>query len=82
MYFSAMDKSIRQPDTRSSLALAPSSTPVDSSQPSYFADSGTCGESLDVRNVTQNFEVHSLIVSMSHNSVNSADFRLAPKPTV
>ncbi len=58
MYFSPMDNAIQQPDARNSLAFAPSSASVNSSQPGYFADSGPCGECLNVRNVAQNFEVH------------------------
>jgi hypothetical protein len=63
VYFSQMDRAIGQSNTSGSLAFAPATTPIDSSQPGNLADSRPCSERLDVRNLAQNLESHQQIVS-------------------
>jgi hypothetical protein len=67
-----MDSAIRQPHTGGPPPFTPTAAPIDSLQPRYFANSGPCGERLNVGNLAQNLEAHWLIVSPSRDTVNSA----------
>src|SRR3972149_6908984 len=69
VYFSQMVRTIMQPNTRDSLALAP----TDFLQPGAFANAGPRGECLDIRNLAQNLEFHSGIVSEPGDTVNDSE---------
>jgi hypothetical protein len=70
MYFSQMDRAIRQPNASGSLPFAPATAPIDLSQSSDFADSRCGSERLDFRNLAQNLESHRRIVSRARAAVN------------
>jgi hypothetical protein len=66
---------------RDSLAFAPATASIGSSQSSDFTDGGPCGERLDLRNVAQNLEVHRPIVSKLCDIVNVAAAAAALRAT-
>lgn len=54
---------ILKPDTRNSLALAPSAPAVIFPQPRDFPDGRTNGESLDMGDFADDFEIHKAMLS-------------------
>jgi len=79
VYFSQMDRAIRQPHAGDSFALPPAATPIGFSQAGDFANSRPRGEGLDVGYFVLNLEVHQLIVSPSPDTVNGRGGRRHPK---
>jgi hypothetical protein len=61
MYLSEMDRTIPQSNTRDPFALAPSPASIGFPQPCELADSRSCGERLDLRNLAENLEVEAAI---------------------
>jgi hypothetical protein len=63
-----MDGAVSQPNMSDSLAFAPTTASIHSSQSTDFTDSRSCGERLDVPNLAQNLEVHEAIVAKAFNT--------------
>src|SRR5437763_1720608 len=61
VYFSEVDRAIRQSHPRNALAFTPAPASVDASQSSDLADSRPCGEGLDIGNLAQNLASHDRI---------------------
>jgi hypothetical protein len=58
VYFSQMNRTIRQSDPRNALTLAPTAAPIEPSQTGNFANFRASGEGLDVGNLAENLEAH------------------------